>query len=313
MKRFKKSFFLVALLSILILTACSENGTKLVEEKDIMATVNGKAILQEEFDKAISYYKDYVEYLYGEDAWESEARAGLTYKQKYEDSVMDDMIYRLLLLDAAEKEGITATEEEVQAQLDSFKVYFQNEEEYKSYLTQSGMTEENIKEELSNDILINHFLLLKTENLSPTDEEFKALFDELRMNTQVRASHILVNTEEEALTVSERSNNGEDFADLARELSVDTGSSENGGDLDYFSYAQMVKPFSEAAFSMEIGEISEPVESEFGYHIIKVTDKIVDEEKTVETEKDWLIAYYKDAKIKELLDKLETEAEIVKN
>ncbi|NLJ57789.1 MAG: hypothetical protein GX339_02980 [Tissierellia bacterium] len=313
MKRFKKSFFLVALLSILILTACSENGTKLVEEKDIMATVNGKAILQEEFDKAISYYKDYVEYLYGEDAWESEARAGLTYKQYYEDSVMDDMIYRLLLLDAAEKEGITATEEEVQAQLDSFKVYFQNEEEYKSYLTQSGMTEENIKEELSNDILINHFLLLKTENLSPTDEEFKALFDELRMNTQVRASHILVNTEEEALTVSERSNNGEDFADLARELSVDTGSSENGGDLDYFSYAQMVKPFSEAAFSMEIGEISEPVESEFGYHIIKVTDKIVDEEKTVETEKDWLIAYYKDAKIKELLDKLETEAEIVKN
>lgn len=222
------------------------------------------------------------------------------------------MTYRLLLLDAAEKEGITATEEEVQAQLDNFKVFFQSDQDYENYLQQSGMTEESIKKELSYDIMVNHYVLSKIESLIPTEEELKTLFNDLKMNVQVRASHILLNTEEEALKALERINNGEDFAEVAKELSIDTVSGANGGDLDYFNYAKMVQPFSEAAFSMEVGEVSQPVKSDFGYHIIKVTDKIVDEEKTVETEKDILTEYYKTYKYEELLEKLEKEAEIVK-
>ena len=96
-----------------------------------------------------------------------------------------------------------------------------------------------------------------TKDLAPTDE-------------QVWARHILVETEEEANAIYERLQDGEDFAQLAQELSKDTGSGAVGGDLGWFGRGAMVAPFEEAAFSLEVGEISEPVQSDFGYHIIQV-------------------------------------------
>lgn len=316
MNKFKKSLFLITVLCIaLAITACSKDNVpnKGIDDKDVLATVNGKAISQVEYDKSLAYYKDYVEYQYGENTWETEATKGLTYKEYYENYVMDTMTYRLLLLDAAEKEGLTASEEEKQHELENFKVYFQNDEDYKKYLEQSNMTEENLLAELSNDILINQYVLSKIESLTPSDDELKTIFDDLKMNVQVKASHILVDTEEESLKVIERINKGEDFAELAKELSTDLGSGANGGDLDYFNYGKMVQPFSEAAFALEIGEVSEPVQSDFGYHIIKLTDRIVDNDMTVESEKSQLTEYYKTYKYEDLLEELKSEAEIVKN
>lgn len=315
MNKLKKSIFLITVLVIaLAFTACSKGNEENngVDDKDVLATVNGKTILKNDYDKSLAYYKDYVEYQYGEGTWETEATKGLTYKEYYEDYVMDTMTYRLLLLDAAEKEGFTATEEDKQHELENFKVYFQNDEDYKAYLQQSGMTEVNLLKELEKDIMINHYVLEKIENLKPTDDELKTIFDDLKMNEQIKASHILVNTEEEAQKVIERINKGEDFAALAKELSVDLGSGANGGDLDYFNYAKMVQPFSEAAFALEIGEVSAPVQTDFGYHIIKLTDKIVDEDINVESEKDQLTEYYKTFKYEDLLEELENKAEIVK-
>lgn len=315
MNKFKKSLLLItALCIVLAVTACSDKEQNTdIDDKNVLATVNGKALSKEEYDKSLAYYKDYVEYQYGENTWETEATKGLTYKEYYENYVMDTMTYRLLLLDAAEKEGLTASEEEKQHELENFKVYFQNDEDYKKYLEQSNMTEENLLAELSNDILINQYVLSKIENLNPSDDELKTIFDDLRMNVQIKASHILVDTEEESLKVIERINKGEDFAELAKELSTDLGSGANGGDLDYFNYGKMVQPFSEAAFALEIGEVSEPVQSDFGYHIIKLTDRIVDNDMTVESEKSQLTEYYKTYKYEDLLEKLKSEAEIVKN
>lgn len=315
MNKLKKSIFLITVLVIaLAFTACSKGNEENngVDDKDVLATVNGKTILKNDYDKSLAYYKDYVEYQYGEGTWETEATKGLTYKEYYEDYVMDTMTYRLLLLDAAEKEGFTATEEDKQHELENFKVYFQNDEDYKAYLQQSGMTEVNLLKELEKDIMINHYVLEKIENLKPTDDELKTIFDDLKMNEQIKASHILVNTEEEAQKVIERINKGEDFAALAKELSVDLASGANGGDLDYFNYAKMVQPFSEAAFALEIGEVSAPVQTDFGYHIIKLTDKIVDEDINVESEKDQLTEYYKTFKYEDLLEELKNRAEIVK-
>lgn len=313
MNKFKKSLFLIAVLSLaLIFTACSEgNANEGAINEGVVATVNGKEISQDEYDKALEYYKGYVEYQYGEGTWEAEVFEGTTYKKYYEDYIMDTMTYRLLLLDAAEKDNIIATDEEILAELDKFKVYFQNDEEYNSYLKDSGTTEEGIKDELKKDIIINHYVIEKIENLNPSDDELETIFNDLRMNEKVKASHILVETEEEALKVLERIDKGEDFAELAKELSTDTASGINGGDLDYFEYVQMVQPFSEAAFSMEIGEVSQPVESEFGYHVIKVIDKIVDDEKTAETEESKLKDYFKSYRYEDLLKELKEKAEIV--
>ncbi len=100
---------------------------------------------------------------------------------------------------------------------------------------------------------------------------------------QIRASHILVKTEEDAKKILERLKKGEDFAKIAKKSSIDPGSAKNGGDLGFFSAGQMVPEFEAVAIKLKPGEISEPVKTKFGYHIIKVTDKKIG--KSVEFEK----------------------------
>jgi len=127
------------------------------------------------------------------------------------------------------------------------------------------MTEEYLIEAIRKEQTINNFIQVKVDNIVPEDKELEELFNELKMGEQVRASHILVQTEEEANAVKERLDKGESFETVAKEKSTDTASAEKGGDLDFFSYQQMVKPFADAAFSMEINEVSKPVQSEFGF------------------------------------------------
>lgn len=91
-----------------------------------------------------------------------------------------------------------------------------------------------------------------------------------RSEDMVWARHILVETEEEAWDVIARFEAGEEFADLAIELSTDTGSAANGGDLGWFTYDSMVPEFSEAAFAAEVGTVTEPVQSDYGWHVIQV-------------------------------------------
>ena len=88
---------------------------------------------------------------------------------------------------------------------------------------------------------------------------------------KIRASHILVKTEEEAKKLLEEIKNGADFAKLASEHSM-CPSGRDGGDLGFFGRGMMVKPFEEAAFALKKGEVSEPVETQFGWHLIKLTD-----------------------------------------
>lgn len=92
------------------------------------------------------------------------------------------------------------------------------------------------------------------------------------MSNYVKASHLLVKTEEEAKALREEILGGKNFADVAAAVSL-CPSGANGGDLGYFSRGQMVPEFDEASFSMEIGEISEPIKTQFGYHLIYLTDK----------------------------------------
>ena len=89
------------------------------------------------------------------------------------------------------------------------------------------------------------------------------------MSQKIKCSHILVEKQSQAVEIAERLKKGEKFGKLAKELSIDSGSAKKDGNLGYFTKGMMVKPFEETAFKLQIGETSEPVKSEFGYHIIK--------------------------------------------
>ena len=110
-----------------------------------------------------------------------------------------------------------------------------------------------------------------------TEDAMKALYSDtiknLKPEPEIRARHILVETEDQAKTALKRLKAGEDFAKLAAELSKDPGSGQQGGDLGFFTKDRMVPEFANAAFALEIGKISDPVKSQFGYHVIKVEEK----------------------------------------
>lgn len=108
-----------------------------------------------------------------------------------------------------------------------------------------------------------------------SEEAAKKIYDEkigsVKPEQEVHARHILVATEAEAKEVAERLKKGEDFATVAKEKSKDTNA--EGGDLGFFARGQMLKPFEDAAFALDVGKISDPVQTQFGWHIIKVEEK----------------------------------------
>ena len=138
--------------------------------------------------------------------------------------------------------------------LEGFQSQYQTTvDEYASY----GVSEETLRGAFGIDLLRNKVQEAITTDITSTAE-------------QVWARHILVATEVEAKAVIDLLDNGSDFADLARRFSIDTTSGTNGGDLGWFGKGAMVPTFEAAAFSQEIGEIGEPVQSQFGFHIIQV-------------------------------------------
>jgi peptidyl-prolyl cis-trans isomerase C len=120
-------------------------------------------------------------------------------------------------------------------------------------------------------------LMFKEGAKADTPDARKKLYDEtvtkLPPETELHARHILVEDETTAKQVAERAKKGEDFVALSKEFSKDSGSAADGGDLGWFTKDKMVKEFSEAAFKLEPGQISDPVKSQFGWHVIKVEDK----------------------------------------
>ena len=110
------------------------------------------------------------------------------------------------------------------------------------------------------------------KNAEPSDAEIKDFYNKLEF--QIRASHILLKDADSAQAIFERVKTGENFEKLAYDYSIDPSAKKNRGDLGYFLWGAMVDEFQKIAFVMEVGEVSQPVKSRFGYHIIKLVDKV---------------------------------------
>jgi peptidyl-prolyl cis-trans isomerase C len=157
-------------------------------------------------------------------------------------------------------------------------------------------------------------LLLQSEaKAAVSDAAMHQLYDEaarqMAGQQEVRARHILVKTEEEANAVIAELKNGADFAELAKKKSTDPGASE-GGDLGYFPKDEMVPEFAEAAFKLEKGQVSEPVHTRFGWHVIKVEDKRERQVPTFEQVREQLATHLVRKAQAELITKLRADAKI---
>ncbi|MBU4149833.1 MAG: peptidylprolyl isomerase, partial [Candidatus Omnitrophica bacterium] len=247
----------------------------------IAAKVNGKAIKEDTLNAAMTNFVENQK-MFGQEVKEEE-------KAELKGKILQELISAELLYQESKKAKLGNLSKEVEQQLENIKKGFGSDEEFKKMLEGRGINEKDLKEDIEKGISIKKFLDEKVYNSimvsdAAKKEEYEKNQDKLNVPEQVRASHILVQVKEDASdedrnaarekieSLRKRVISGEDFAELAKENSAD-GSAASGGDLGYFGTGQMVKPFEDAAFSMEIGDVSPVVETQFGYHILKLTDK----------------------------------------
>lgn len=177
-----------------------------------------------------------------------------------------DQAVQILMIEKVLSEEYEVTDEEIQAEIEDSKE--QLGENYEQFLAQNNQTEESYEKVVRLNLLQEKAL---TDGVEVSEEEIKEQYE--RQGTELNARHILVADAETAATVKEELDNGADFAELAEEYSTDPGSAANGGDLGWFGTGQMVPEFEDAAYSLEIDEINEPVQSQHGFHIIQVLEK----------------------------------------
>ena len=252
---------LIAVLAIIaVVVIIIFAGTKLIKPKEkgaIAAIVNGEEITWNEIDEQYNKLSSQLQQLITKEV------------------LLNQTINEKLLMQQAEEKGVVVDEEELNTLVERVKSQF-TEEQLNATLEAQGLTMEDFVEQLSNRLTLNELLSEEIPELKVNDSEIEQFFNENKASLDtpemVRASHILVNSSEEAEELLSMLKDGSDFAELAANYSLD-GTAQDGGDLGYFPRGVMVTEFEQAAFSLKVGEISDVVKTDYGYHIIKLTDK----------------------------------------
>ncbi len=277
---------LVVLTVILTLSAFLFSCSKQKSASNYVAKVGSVTITQDDVNRELKVYPEQIQRMF----------AGPEGMDKF----VDELVKKEILYQEAKKKG------------------FENNPEYQKKV-----------EEFKKITLIGLLLEKEIEDKAKvSDADVRKYYDthkaEMTQGGQIRASHILVKSEEEANAILQQIKKGGDFAKLAKEKSIDKASGANGGDVGFFSRGQMVPEFENAAAKLNVGEVGGPVKTRFGYHIIKVTgtkegqvmefDKIKDmlgQRVTAEKQKEVFDSYieglkksYKVEKNKDALSKL---------
>jgi len=238
--------FRFATYAALSLAACAMLALTGCGEQQAVATVNGQKITKGELDAKL--------------------------EQQGGRQALASMVQQALVFQYAKEHNIAVSDSEVQAKLDEIASHFPAGQ-FESMLKAQGMTMDDAKK------LVRENLLTKKavdQNITVTDAQvndyLKAQHLSIGAPAQVRARHILVKTQAQALQIEGQLQKGGDFATLAKQYSTDPGSKDKGGELGWFGPGQMVPAFQKVAFSLKPGQTSQPVQTPFGWHIIQVEE-----------------------------------------
>lgn len=252
-----------------------------IDPNAAVAKVNGVVITSKNYQEAIR------EFLQGQGAPPNlpEAQMG-----QVRQAVMEALIGTELVFQKSQAEGIKVSQQEIDEALAETKKQFPDEEKWEASLKLQGTDKASFLEAVNRNLAINKAIKADVfDKIAVTDADAKAYYDlhpqEMQKPEEVRASHILVRVPEGATDEAKKTARakadtalgkvkaGGDFAALAKEYSDDTGSAVQGGDLGFFGRGRMVPAFETAVFAMKIGQVSEVVESQFGFHVIKLIDR----------------------------------------
>ena len=292
------------------------------KQKSAVASVNGVLIPRSFLEREIRRFE--------EQALSQGQLVDETQRDQLNRRALDTLIDIELLYQESQRRGFEISEERVEEQVSGLRSQFGDEEGYAAALEQIGISDDELRTEFRRQLAIQDMI---DTDIAPavgvTQQESTEFYqsnpDYFFSPEQVRASHILILLSPDApeeeksqarsrlLGIRERILAGEDFAELANQFSED-GSSANGGDLGFFQREQMVKPFADAAFSLDIGELSDVVTTQYGLHLIQVTDRREESVTPFEQVQMQIFQYLQREKtmvaIEELAAELRSQAEI---
>ncbi len=267
----RRVFLTIAVVCIIALSGNLRAQAEVKNPSAVLARVNGEEILQSELDFIMDaiVVPQFQEQNPGKELSEAQ-------KKQIEQDILNRLMMQKLILQAALEANISVDEELVNQQFEAAKV------------RQKDMSPEQLKQFIRNELTIRKIEQEVTSKVTVSDEEVRKVYEEQKNQfnepEQVRASHILVKVSPEATQeekdvarkkiedILAQAKAGKDFADLAKEYS-ECPTKEKGGDLGFFARGVMVKPFEDVAFALDEGKISDVIETQFGYHIIKLTEK----------------------------------------
>lgn len=304
----KKSYKIVFLLLIaaLLLSGCQQ------KKEGVVAKVDDIEITQEEFDEDFQVYKGLYEKQLGEDVLSQVGLDGRTFGDTLKENILEKLIMETLIGEDSKNLGIVISQEQLDEYINEYKESMGGEENYIAFLESNNLSDGFFNNSMKKELLLSSHKEQIISGMIIAETEAREYYEN-NINTlmEIKANHILLGSEEDAIMILERLEEGEKFDDLAKTESLDSVSGIRGGDLGYFPRGQMISEFEEAAFSLEIGEISDIVRTEVGYHIIQLVDKLDSyeelEEKTFNAIKeskyfDYIQKLRDDADIKRYLD-----------
>lgn len=267
---FKKSNVLILVLLILVSTLVG-----CVEPKEgLIAKVEGEEITEEQFNDEYKIFESLYIKQFGEDAMSQKDEDGRTTEEVLKEQILDKIIMETIIEKQASEMEISVSDEEVKEKTEDYISMTGGEEAFNEFLEKNNITKKYFGENLRKELLVNKHRKQFIDSVEVTEDEARKFFEENKEHLEViRASHILVKTEEQAQEVLDRLDDGEDFEELAKAVSVDKASALLGGDLGYTTKGARIPEFEEVAFNLEKGEISDIVKTEVGYHIIKLVDR----------------------------------------
>jgi foldase protein PrsA len=187
---------------------------------------------------------------------------------------LDNLVVKKIIELEAEDQNIEVTAEEIDKEVEELAEYYGGKDAMTQTLAMYNINLDQVREDVTVNIKLEKLL---SQRIEITDQEVQEHFqvnqEAYAVEEQIKVSHILVDSEETAQEITTLLAEGRNFADLAEEYSTDTGSKNQGGNLGMVTRGEMVEEFEQAAFAMQPGQISDPVKSEYGYHIIKVEEK----------------------------------------